>query len=156
MEDFKIGDKVITVKKGEGHHFHPEIGFEFIVISVEDKSLYFERDRSIDASRCKLLRPVEFDQNPHTCHQEKTILDKAKEIIYGDREKDYGTVTENFGRISALWTIYLDGRSTIEPKDVGMMMILMKVAREMNGHKEDNLVDLAGYAGTIEKLNKGL
>lgn len=34
-------------------------------------------------------------------------------------------------------------------------MIALKMAREMNKSKRDNLVDIAGYAGVLEKLSKG-
>lgn len=87
----------------------------------------------------------------------KTILDEASEIVTGARRKAYGHPENNFGRIAALWNNYLDlkpnGRESITPQDVALMMILMKVARLMESpDHRDSLVDLAGYAATIEML----
>lgn len=80
------------------------------------------------------------------------ILDTAKTCVVGDREQDYGSPESNFGRIAGLWTIYLG--CPVTAKDVAAMLALLKIARIASGHaKEDNWVDLAGYAacgGEIE------
>lgn len=39
--------------------------------------------------------------------QQDTILDEAKKVVYGDREADYGGVTENFTNIARLWSVVL-------------------------------------------------
>ena len=82
------------------------------------------------------------------------ILDKAKACVSGDREQDYGAVENNFKRIADLWNAYLDYRVVLSAVDVAAMMALLKIARIASGHaKEDNWVDLAGYAacgGEIE------
>jgi len=75
------------------------------------------------------------------------ILDKAKQMVSGDREQDYGSPEHNFLRIANLWNSYMIGKPYIEPKDVAAMLALLKIARIASGHaKEDNWVDLAGYA----------
>lgn len=78
------------------------------------------------------------------------ILDKAKEIVTGDRQNAYGEVEDNFGRIARLWTEYLnEGNTSIEldAEDVACMMILLKIARIKSGHhKDDNWIDIAGYS----------
>lgn len=80
------------------------------------------------------------------------ILDKAKACVVGDREQDYGSPESNFGRIANLWTAFLN--ASISPTDVAAMLALLKIARIASGHaKDDNWVDLAGYAacgGEIE------
>lgn len=80
------------------------------------------------------------------------ILDAAKRCVCGDREQDYGSPESNFGRIAALWSVYLC--HPVDAKDVAAMLALLKIARIASGHaKEDNWVDLAGYAacgGEIE------
>lgn len=87
----------------------------------------------------------------------KSILDEAAEIVSGARRKAYGHPENNFGRISALWNAYLSGKPSgalpITNTDVSLLMILMKVARliESPDHR-DSLVDLAGYAATVEML----
>jgi hypothetical protein len=42
----------------------------------------------------------------------------------------------------------------LQPEDVALMMVALKLSRECNKHKEDNLLDIAGYIGTIEKIIK--
>lgn len=82
------------------------------------------------------------------------ILDKAKACVVGDREQDYGSPESNFGRIANLWTAFLN--ITITPVEVAAMLALLKIARIASGHaKEDNWIDLAGYAacgGELEAL----
>lgn len=80
------------------------------------------------------------------------ILEQARKCVCGDREQDYGTPESNFSNIAKLWTAYKDVKFT--PKDVAVMMALMKIARiKSNNPKEDNWVDAAGYiacGGEIE------
>ncbi|MCM1090076.1 MAG: DUF6378 domain-containing protein [Muribaculum sp.] len=85
------------------------------------------------------------------------ILDTAKTIINGEREGTYGKAEDSFASIGALWSAYL--KHDVTPTDVANMMVLMKVARNVSGvYKEDNWIDICGYAalgGEIqEKENK--
>ena len=76
----------------------------------------------------------------------KEILKQATDAVCTDREGQYGSPEDNFRRIADLWTAYWGGYS-FEPKDVAMMMSLLKIARITTGkHKDDNYIDLAGYA----------
>lgn len=78
------------------------------------------------------------------------ILEEAQNAVYGDRQADYGTVTENFGTIAKLWSAVL--KVEVTPEQVGLCMVQVKVARQMYRPKRDNLVDGAGYFATLEKL----
>jgi hypothetical protein len=78
------------------------------------------------------------------------ILKEAENAVYGDRQADYGTVTENFGTIAKLWSAVL--KTEITPEQVGLCMVQVKIARQMYKPKRDNLVDGAGYFATLEKL----
>lgn len=82
-----------------------------------------------------------------------TILQEADKIAGEDRSRDYGHPLENHQRIADFWNTYL-GCVCIEPQDVAMMMILLKVAREMNCHKRDNLTDIAGYVKCADMMNE--
>jgi hypothetical protein len=74
------------------------------------------------------------------------ILDTAKKCVCGDREQDYGSPENNFQTIADLWRIYLHGYA-IAATDVAAMLSLLKIGRIASGnHKDDNWVDLAGYA----------
>lgn len=71
-------------------------------------------------------------------------LKAAAECVCGSREEDYGSPEDNFAVIAALWTAYIG--TDVTPKDVAMMMALLKIARAKAGSKPDTYVDLAGYA----------
>lgn len=71
-------------------------------------------------------------------------LKAAAECVCGSREEDYGSPEDNFAVIAALWTAYTG--TGVTPKDVAMMMALLKIARAKAGSKPDTYVDLAGYA----------
>lgn len=75
----------------------------------------------------------------------KEMLMETEKCVCGDREVQYGVPENNFKKISDLWTAYSGNPYT--PLDVAMYLSLLKVARISTGQvKEDNFVDLAGYA----------
>lgn len=83
------------------------------------------------------------------------MLDEAKELIYGQRAKDYGPAIENFSRIAKIWSVCLGIEVT--PTQVCGCMIGMKLARLVNGDfsHRDSWVDIAGYVGCVDKINNG-
>lgn len=94
----------------------------------------------------------------------KEILDTAAKCVCGDREQDYGSPENNFQTIAKMWDAYLKGgkKTAIDAVDVAAMLAMLKIARIASGHaKEDNWVDLAGYAAcggeiqsTVEQSRK--
>lgn len=82
------------------------------------------------------------------------ILETARKCVCGDREQDYGSPEKNFERIAKFWEEYVRDRCVnpgsdvcFMPHDVAAMLILLKVARVASGNaKDDNWVDIAGYA----------
>lgn len=92
----------------------------------------------------------------------KDVLAAAEKCVCGDREQDYGTPEDSFQVIANLWADYLQGCGVqldfLEEEDVAAMMALLKIARIATGHgKDDNWIDLAGYAacgGEIESAKK--
>jgi len=81
------------------------------------------------------------------------ILDEAKEIIYGDREKTYGHPSVNLDNIAKFWSVYL--KKDVNAQDVATMMVLLKIARLKNqpDHR-DSLVDSVGYLALIERIKE--
>ena len=82
-----------------------------------------------------------------------SILTQAEEIINGERAKDYGSTLDNFGRIAKMWSVILGVEVT--PEQHVLCMVAVKMARLCHSPQHmDSIVDIAGYAGTYEKLLK--
>lgn len=73
------------------------------------------------------------------------VLDKAKALVNGAREKEYAPPKKNFQRIANMWKEILG--TDVSPEEVALCMIAVKITRliESPSH-EDSWVDLAGYA----------
>jgi hypothetical protein len=80
------------------------------------------------------------------------ILEEANEITGGERNDSYGHPRFDFTRTAKLWSAFLG--IEITPEQIPLLMILLKVSREANKHKRDNLTDIAGYARTREMLDE--
>jgi hypothetical protein len=72
------------------------------------------------------------------------VLNKAAELINGQRAKDYGDAAENFGRIAEGWSIILGKQ--IRDYEVALCMDWLKTCRLIGspGHT-DSWLDKAGY-----------
>jgi hypothetical protein len=69
-----------------------------------------------------------------------------------ERGSDYGHPKIDFTRTAGMWSAYLGFE--VKAEDVPMMMILLKVSRQKNKYKEDNLNDIQGYAETARMLKE--
>ena len=74
----------------------------------------------------------------------------ALEITSGDRQASYGPPDQDFARTAAMWTglfsSMLKPLHSFEPYHVALAMILLKASRQLHQMKDDNWVDIAGYA----------
>ena len=86
----------------------------------------------------------------------ESMLDEAKRLTSNDRQKNYGHPKDNFKRIADLWNSYMINRfnpeSIISVEDVAWMMVLLKIARDLNKPTKDNLVDSIGYVRTLAMI----
>jgi hypothetical protein len=86
------------------------------------------------------------------------VIEDANKIIHGDREQTYGHPSKNLERIATQWSLYLrqkyNQQVLLSAEDVCWMMSVLKMVRQMNAEKRDNLVDAIGYIGLIERLNE--
>jgi Domain of unknown function (DUF6378) len=87
------------------------------------------------------------------------VLQEANSLIYGDRQKAYGSAAKNFTDIGVGWANILG--VPVSPEQVALCMAWLKVCRITAGlsrgekvHR-DSMVDLAGYAGCLEKIGNG-
>lgn len=80
------------------------------------------------------------------------ILTEAQKVITKDRQDQYGKPENCFKAIADYWGLYL--RCHLDPKDVAMMMVLLKVARnDANPSHTDNYVDICGYAALAGEMS---
>jgi hypothetical protein len=81
---------------------------------------------------------------------DEDILDTAARITRGDRNASYGPFDQDFRRTAGMWSALFGAKLkdgvTFEARDVAMAMILLKCSRESHQRKQDNWVDIAGYA----------
>lgn len=82
----------------------------------------------------------------------ETVLEEAQRLIYGDRNASYDHPLDNFRRIADIWSVIFGIKITEE--QVGLAMVGVKIAREAYSPKRDNLVDGAGYFGTIQMVKE--
>ena len=80
------------------------------------------------------------------------ILDTAVTLINGDRERDYGTPAENFGRIADGWSVILD--KDVSAEQVALCMAWLKIARLVHGPHKDSYVDAAAYMALAGELSE--
>lgn len=77
--------------------------------------------------------------------EKETILEEAQRLVHGSRGSDYGHPIHDYTRTGRMWGAIL-GIPDIDPRIACVMMGAVKISRECNKHKRDNLTDLAGYA----------
>lgn len=84
----------------------------------------------------------------------ENILQEADRITAGDRRKAYGSAVVDFTRIAGMWSSLLGNKlnAPIEPHEYALMMVCVKISRYLHGQGRDSLVDIAGYARTVEML----
>lgn len=78
------------------------------------------------------------------------ITAEALRLVFGDRGHDYGHPAEDFGRTARLWSLWLG--HDLDAEDVAAMMVLLKLSRQFNAAKRDNLVDACGYLECWQRI----
>ena len=80
-------------------------------------------------------------------------VDKAKELVNGERQGDYGHPFDDFSKTAKMWEALKPGVE-FTPEDVALFMVCVKLSREVNQPKEDNIVDAHGYLLTYEMVKR--
>lgn len=78
----------------------------------------------------------------------ESILEEAQRLVHGDRQSAYGHPLDDFTRTAAIWSAILEVPVTAE--QVGLCMIAVKISRQCNAPRRDNMTDAAGYAATVQ------
>lgn len=97
--------------------------------------------------------PLNGDADSASAPNPVSVLQEAEGLINGHRADDYGNVLESFTRIGRLWAPLL-GLEDVTAEQVALCMTALKLSRATNGYHRDSVVDIAGYAGCLEKIKK--
>lgn len=89
----------------------------------------------------------------------QTILQEAQSLVYGSRNADYGHPYDDYLRNAGFLQIILKDKlkddAVITPQEAILFMICLKVSRLINDHtKRDSIVDVAGYAECLSRVNR--
>ncbi|HQF30275.1 MAG TPA: DUF6378 domain-containing protein [Hyphomicrobiales bacterium] len=83
------------------------------------------------------------------------ILRETARLVEGGREEAHGRSEVTHADIARLWNAYLETihHADLTPGDVAQMMVLLKIARALNGQFNlDDFRDMAGYAALAGAL----
>lgn len=95
--------------------------------------------------KCNAAFPCTDPSTAECACKGETILEEAQRLVHGNRGADYGHPIVDYTRTGRMWGAIL-GIPDIDPRLCCLMMAAVKISREVNQHKRDNLTDLAGYA----------
>ena len=92
---------------------------------------------------------------PSFNYKEDLVLTEALRVVSGPRRRDYDDPLPNHQRIANVWNVQVGRKlkTELSARDVGMMMIGLKLARDAFSPKPDNLVDIIGYAQCVQYID---
>jgi len=84
--------------------------------------------------------------------EDKGIEQEAHDLVYGQRNQDYGPPTVDFTRTGKIWGAML-GIDPISPEMIALMMAALKISRlcQTPDHY-DSRVDTIGYVLTLDRV----
>ena len=86
------------------------------------------------------------------------IHQEAWRLVRGSRQCDYGHPLDDFSKTAGMWSgllwELLKPGMTLLPEHVAAMMVCLKLSRQMNVPKRDNLVDAIGYILTADMVTE--
>lgn len=98
---------------------------------------------------------VDYNTKDYLLSDVKMPLEYAQKLVHGDRQANYGHPIKDFTKVANLWNAIFPHWKA-RPQDVPLAMICIKLSREEEKHKTDNLTDIAGYAETCEMVHRKL
>lgn len=128
-------------------------------LEPSDTELVLEAWEEVEPIGTVVISQQEFDDLYEVVNQQAdlqetpraAVLIEAATLITGDRNKTYGSPTQNFQNTADIWTVLLSHKlkdgERFTATEVGTFMVALKLARTIAQPKRDNFVDIAGYAG---------
>ena len=82
----------------------------------------------------------------------QSVLTEARGLVHGDRNAAYGHPLDDYTRTAGMVSAMLAHKlkEPLTAEDLGMVMCCVKLSRQQNKPKRDNMVDLAGYAECVQ------
>jgi hypothetical protein len=82
---------------------------------------------------------------------------EAEKAVLGPRNSLYGDPPDDYAKTAKIWSGLLTHKlkADITPKEATLMMVGLKLSREMNRHTPDNLIDAHGYLLCSEWIETG-
>ena len=80
--------------------------------------------------------------------ERQSVLIEADGLVHGDRNASYGHPLDDMSRTAGMVSAMLAHKlsAPLSAEDIAYIMCCVKLSRQINKPKRDNLVDLAGYA----------
>jgi hypothetical protein len=92
------------------------------------------------------------DKLDELTRDDPSVLLEAHGLVHGPRQADYGHPRVDFARTAAMWSAILG--VYVPVWKVPLCMAALKISRECQKHKRDNLVDGAGYLETCRMVRE--
>lgn len=99
----------------------------------------------VTVARAIGLRVVDYETEREVDVTSLPVELEAATHVYGARQASYGHPATDFERTGRIWGAIL-GIDDVPPHLVALCMAGLKISREVNAPKRDNMVDLIGYA----------
>ena len=82
----------------------------------------------------------------------RDIASYAADLVTGERQDDYGHPLDDFTRAGKIWEAILGVKVSAE--QVALCMVGVKISRQANAAKLDNIVDGIGYFLTLAMVQE--
>jgi hypothetical protein len=117
----------------------------------------WDTSRGVEEERVACKRhgiPYAFLEYPAFLDKSETVLEEAQRIVYGSRQAAYGHPMDDYTRTAAMVSGMLAHKlkEPLSAEEMALVMCQVKISRQINKPKRDNMTDLAGYAGCVQRI----